>query len=60
MQGVCADCWAPKDGRAPLHAPPRPRGTPFFDVDWDDPFTVVPAVAVVLSICAAVLWKVLA
>ena len=59
VQGVCADCWAPKDGRVPLHAT-KPRTERLLDFDWDDPYVLTPVAAVVLSVCVAALWKVLA
>jgi hypothetical protein len=53
VEGVCAECWAPKDPNARIFRP-KPRTEPLLDLDWDSPWLVRAAVAVVVFIAGAV------
>jgi hypothetical protein len=54
VDGVCADCWAPKEPNARTFRR-KPRTEPLFDFDWDDPRIARAAVGVAVLIAAGVL-----
>jgi hypothetical protein len=58
VQGVCAECWYPKEDGAVTIAPtPRTERLGVFDVDWDEP-VVFAGVALAVTTLAGVILKV--
>jgi hypothetical protein len=58
VDGVCADCWGPKEIRGrPLRAG---RTEPLLDIDWDEPWVVaaviLTALAIVLGVAKVIGW----
>ena len=57
VQGVCTDCWAPKEENAVVHGRAgRTEPLDLLDFDWDNPFVFAAACALVGGLGSAVLW----